>query len=158
MTKTEIIARVSALHPGYRIYGPYISADGRKRLTFRQIDDEGRVRKVGSRSFSMAWSRAKMTAKLNRLLLKSEEVDHKNEDYTNDEFSNLQVLTVEDHLRKSGAENTRRQSARTHEVCPCCEQKFLCRGDLKRAAEAKGRKPCCGRKCSSKMYAKNQYM
>lgn len=145
-----VLNKVAGFYPDYRVYGPYGSNDGRKRLTFREVDEGGMIRKAGSKSFSMAWSRALMIAKLDRLLSEDEEVDHINEDHTDDSVDNLQVLSYEEHKQKSGRENGARQNRRTLEVCPVCEKEFMCRGDSKRKALSLNRQPCCSRVCGSK--------
>ena len=114
MNTSKILAAVGRLHPGYRIYGPYGSADRRKYIVFHKLVN-GRVKR--SRCHSMSWARAKMIAKLNRRLKPYEEVDHKDADCSNDHYSNLQVLHVREHRRKTGQENSSR-STRTMEKCP----------------------------------------
>lgn len=144
--------------PGNKIYGPYVSnQDGRSRMTFRERRDDGKVIK-GGKSFSMSLARAKMTVKEGRILEDYEEVDHRDEDNTNDSDDNLQLLNTLVHNQKTAAEAFLSQNEKSTVSCPNCGDHFFCERSRKQAAESKGRKPCCSRHCSSALYARNQNM
>lgn len=145
------------LFPGKKVYGPYTDkTDGRSRVVLREIDDNGNTFR-GGKSSSMSLARAKMSVKENRILEAYEEVDHKDEDKTNDNIDNLQILHKYSHELKSAAESHLRTSQQTMEVCPNCLSDFFCESFRKKTAEQKGRSPCCSQSCSSLFYGENQY-
>lgn len=73
------------------IYGPYIGDDGRQRCVLYFED---------GKTSSKSYSRLLMEEKLGRLLLDGEEVDHKDDNNTNDDINNLQILTKLDNIAK----------------------------------------------------------
>lgn len=75
-----------------KTYGPYLRKDGRKHAII--IHDDG------SRQ-TRSWPRILMEQKLNRGLLDEETVDHIDNDFTNDSFDNLQLLTRKENVEKS---------------------------------------------------------
>lgn len=150
MNDLEIFEILSSIYAGFKIYGPYIGSDGRARVVFKEMM-EGKTSKAG-KTFSMAWARAKMTAKRGFKLGEEEEVDHIDEDPTNDDFKNLQILQDTEHRKKSVKNAPQCQSKRTLERCPSCGEFFSCRVFRKKIANKKGRQPCCSRSCSSKLY------
>ena len=66
-----------------KIYGPYTRKDGRKHI----------VKYKNGKRTTQSYPRYLMEQHLGRPLLDTEEVDHTDEDYTNDDINNLQLLT-----------------------------------------------------------------
>ena len=66
-----------------------------------------------------------MEQHLGRELLPEETVDHIDDDFTNDDLSNLQLLTLVENIKKQHERSPRK----IYEfICPCCEkpsQKYL---------------------------------
>ncbi len=90
--KASNVARILELYPEFHtVYGPYIRKDGRKIV----ILYDGRKRSARQ------LAKVKLEVKLGRRLYWDEEVDHIDEDPTNDKFSNLQALTKSENASKS---------------------------------------------------------
>jgi hypothetical protein len=154
----SLLKEVEQFFPNTKAYGPYISKqDGRSRITFREIRSDGLLIK-GGRSFTMSLARAKMTVKEQRILDNHEEVDHRDEDKTNDSDSNLQILNTQTHCNKTIGEIFVKRNEKPLVSCPNCLSDFFCSVDQIKVAESKGRQPCCSRYCSSALYARNQNM
>jgi hypothetical protein len=149
MTDKEILEKLRSICDVKKIYGPYTSKDGRKRIVFYKSDES---------TASMAWARAKVIAHEGRYLTDEEEVDHIDEDPTNDDISNLQILSLQEHREKSGRQTSLRTNKRTIEQCPYCSVEFECKAYRKLAAVEKNKFVCCSRSCASRLYGKNQYM
>ena len=78
-----------------RVLGPYVYPSGRlagRRYVIILNDD-------GSRQRQTLYSRWLMEQKLGRRLLRTEEVHHQNEDFTDDSLSNLEILPSGEHQR-----------------------------------------------------------
>lgn len=68
------------------------------------------------------YSRYLMAVKIGRILTKKEEVDHIDDDKTNDEISNLQVLTPKENAKKEGLARRLKPihgSLTTYRYCKC---------------------------------------
>lgn len=74
-----------------KIYGPYTRKDGRKHVILRK---DGKLQTI-------SYPRFLLEEKLGRKLLPEETVDHIDEDLSNDDLSNLQVLSRAENARKS---------------------------------------------------------
>ncbi|AUR82668.1 hypothetical protein NVP1026O_077 [Vibrio phage 1.026.O._10N.222.49.C7] len=113
-----------------------INSDGRRTLTLYNSDDD--------RS-STQYARYLLAVKLGRYLTKDETVDHIDDDKTNDDVSNLQLMSMVDNLKK-----------RTVYLEGLC---FICGTTIKRAkgsVRPKARQialiqgqSTCGRECRS---------
>lgn len=147
---------LAKLYPGFKVYGPYLGDDGRRRVVFKETND-GVVTRQGT-SFSMSYARAIMISIEGRILSPEEEVDHRDEDRSNDHPSNLRILSKDDHDIRSRISVSKNQSNRKLVTCPACLTAFMCPMYRIKAAETKGKKPCCSRSCSSRYYGSNQYM
>lgn len=89
-----------------------------------------------------------MELKLNRRLLPEETVDHIDGDYTNDESTNLQVLTRSEHAR----DDAWRLKEQTF-TCEVCKKIFTLSGKKLRNAYANRQRrdmvgPFCSRRCA----------
>ena len=89
------------LYPEYNVvYGPYKHKhDKRMRIILYKSGEKGKWRKI------LAYAKALMEIKLNRVLEKGEVVDHIDEDKTNDNIDNLQVLSNKENIIKSNKAN-----------------------------------------------------
>lgn len=122
-----------------KVYGPYTREDGRKHVIL--YDFEAGIRRTQS------YPRYLMEQHLGRPLEEYETVDHIDEDFTNDDISNLQLLSREENARKS-------MSFRPAEMgwftCPCCDKDF--EKELRTVRHNQGRKggagPFCSRSCA----------
>lgn len=81
----------------YCIYGPYKRKDGRKHIILRFKMGKG----CSGGNLTYSYSKFLLEMKIGRKLLKNETCDHKDEDFTNDSFDNLQVLTRKENINKS---------------------------------------------------------
>ena len=90
----------------------------------------------------------------NRELPEGFTIDHIDEDKTNDSIENLQVLSLNDNMRKNG--ETRTKKGELHitikVVCPICGKEF---NYLKRNISSHPN-PCCSRSCGYKKGVKTK--
>lgn len=121
-----------------KVYGPYLRKDGRKHVI--EVEENGKRRTV-------SYPKWLMEQKLGRRLDPDiETVDHIDEDFTNDSYDNLQIMTRLDNARKS------RKPPETYTfICPECgiqATKFMrdVRGNWKQGRQG----PFCSRKCAGK--------
>ncbi len=77
----------SVLYPNYKVYGPYTRKDKRKIV----------VLACGRHYLRLAYAKFLIQEHIGRVLNVDEEVDHKDEDKTNDSLDNLQVLPRKVH-------------------------------------------------------------
>ena len=128
-----------------KVYGPYLRQDGRKHVIL--INPETGKRKTQS------YPRYLMETHLGRPLLTSEEVDHIDNDFTNDSLDNLQILNK--------AENCQKEMSRPHRkakwysfVCPVClNDASISLSQYKSNQLKKGKSgPYCSRQCAGKLH------
>ncbi|MCY1288104.1 hypothetical protein D9M68_19690 [compost metagenome] len=101
----------------------------------------------------VSYARYLMAVKLGRFLDKSEHVDHKDEDKSNDHPDNLQILTQAEN-------NEKNQKARLKAIgkdsfwvilnCPECDSDFIRRPWSVNKAMSENKVLTCSRSCSSK--------
>lgn len=131
-------ARVLELYPGYsRVSKPYVGRDNRKRCSLSGS---------GLKSKTSQYARLLLEVKIGRRLKGDETVDHIDEDKTNDNLDNLQVLSRSENIRKS-------QSFRPEEkyfgFCPVCSNGFSKAMRNVRSNKKQGREgPFCSRNCA----------
>ncbi len=109
-------------------------ADGRRRM-FMYNPLSGKRR-------SITLARYRMSVMLGRKLRKDEEVDHKDDDFTNDRRSNLQILTPAQNRRK---EHLRRRGflwIETPQYCVICNDKFFRYREQKTCGDRDCRNQC----------------
>lgn len=121
-----------------RFNGPYLRPDGRKFIVV--------VRSSGGRSTTLL-SRFKMTLHLNRALSCDEEVDHRDEDKSNDALSNLQVLTKSRNAAKA---MRLKHGKRQKKQCKTCQREFS-------VSASRAHRKFCSNSCRSIFYGANQY-
>ena len=90
-------------------------SSGRKRVDLVNSTDD---------RTTIAYARYLVCVQLGYILSSEYEVDHIDSDCSNDEISNLQVLTKEDHMLKTAIENTSGRNVVTVK-CSCCGKDFL---------------------------------
>ena len=110
-----------------------ISKDGRKRIDL--------VNNSKDRT-TISYARYIMSVSLGCVLSKDYEVDHIDRDKTNDDISNLQVLSVEEHRQKTTKEMTTGRNL-LKLICPQCNVEFT-----REAYLVNVENPKCSRKCN----------
>ena len=102
---------------------PYASRY-RKGYLRRDSSGRGRVDLVNTSTdrTTVSYARYLVEVQMNAFIPAGYEVDHIDADCSNDDLSNLQVLTVEDHLKKSAKEREGR--AYSEFICPYCGTVF----------------------------------
>ena len=118
-----------------KIYGPYHRKDGRQHIVI--IHDDG-CRQTKS------YPKHLLEQKIGRELVGDETCDHKDEDFTNDNRSNLQVLTRSENASKSATK------AIGLFTCALCNTQFE-PSRHQRTARAKEKPgPFCSKSCATK--------
>lgn len=119
--------------------GPYIRPDGRRFVS---------IRYNSGKTSTTLLSRFKMTVHKGRPLKASEHVDHRDDDKTNDSFSNLQILT----LRQNSAKASAHKYGEPQETqCAKCGKTLI-----KSKSRLKPR-TFCSSSCRSLFYGANQF-
>lgn len=121
-----------------KVYGPYLREDGRKHVIL--IHDDG-TRKTKS------YPKFLLEQKLNRELGSDETCDHIDEDFSNDELDNLQVLTRLDNIKKH---TLTIPPAETHTfICPVCrDEATRILSEIRHNLNLGKSGPYCSRKCA----------
>lgn len=122
-----------------KVYGPYLRKDGRKHVVV--VHSDGRRQ-------TKSYPRYLMEQHLGRELLKTETVDHINNDFTDDRLENLQLLSLVDNAKKEMS-RPKRQAKLYKFTCPVClkdssKRLSLIKGNLKKGKSG----PFCSRKCA----------
>ena len=91
-----------------KIFGPYLRKDGRQHIVIQHED--GRLQ-------TKSYPKHLLEQKLGRELLGEETCDHVDENFTNDDLVNLQVLTRSENAAKA---MVGREVEMYHFVCPVC--------------------------------------
>jgi HNH endonuclease len=123
-----------------KVYGPYLRKDGRKHVVIVHAD--------GSKT-TKSYPRLIMENHLGRELTKDETVDHINNDFTDDRIENLQVLSLEDNVKKSFI-----PAIYLELTCKCCGKIFKRRKAV-HEYETKIRNkdgPYCSHRCVGKIH------
>ena len=119
--------------------GPYTRKDKRKHFVVYYSDGT-----KGSKSYPK-WL---LEQKLGRSLEHWETTDHVDEDKTNDELENLQVLSLSDNSKKHHLLNP---PELYYFFCPCCGNGSVKRMSRVRGSWNKGMDgPYCSRRCAGK--------
>lgn len=129
-----------------KIYGPYIRKDGRSHICI--VHDDGRKQ-------TKSYPRYLMEQHLNRELLPSEVIDHIDNDKTNNNISNLQILSNVDNIKKQHSLHPRK---RITFICPQCKQESTKWDNYTKGNRKKGKSgPYCSRSCAGKATYKNPH-
>lgn len=127
-----------------KVHGPYLRPDGRKHVVVMLNDGKRKT---------VSYPKFLMEQKLGRPLGKDETVDHKDRDFTNDSFDNLQVLTR--------GENSAKSALRMKDYfcdCPICGINFKAtNSQVKNTYLKDSAGPFCGKSCAGK-YGKSLQM
>jgi hypothetical protein len=138
----ELAKKLSEIYGcGVRLLGPYRCNDGRVRVDVCTPHERK----------TCQLARVKLEIKLKRKLEKGEEVDHIDEDKTNDDYDNLQLLTREGNISKSRRAGVEYE---THH-CKTCGTEVIRRTAYMR--QRRGRYVFCSCSCSSTYWKANQY-
>lgn len=118
--------------------------DGRRRVTLWR----------GSVRMGTTYARYLMSVKLGRFLTEEEHVDHKDEDKSNDDIDNLQILTPLQNVQKNNEFKAAQRKAAGILVvetikCDGCGNDFDKPSRNVRYARAKGWFQTCSRKCKA---------
>lgn len=90
--------KILELYPEYHtVHGPYVRKTDRRKIV---------ILYAGTRRTTRLLAKVKLEIKIGRRLRGKETVDHKDEDPTNDCYSNLQVLSRAENASKSSIGNT----------------------------------------------------
>ena len=139
MSKTKI-----NLQPPYAADWKYgylnINSEGRRTLTLYNSSKD--------RS-SCQYARYLKAVELGRYLTELEQVDHKDEDKTNDDLDNLQILTC--------VENNRKTFCKPPIICTCPNCGAIFESDKRKLAGKSPDEKCCSRKCGRAQSEKVRY-
>lgn len=124
---------------GRKVWGPYpYFTSGVKRLLVNLSD-------AGVMS-SMSYPRWLMECHLKRRLTSHETVDHIDNDATNNDITNLQLLSLPDNIRKS-----RKPISYIEFICPVCKVIATKRANYVRGNKKRGSAgPFCSRSCAGR--------
>ncbi len=130
------------MYDEYKIYGPYLSKDGRLRCILRK----------NNTNKTISYPKLIIENHLQRYLLDDETVDHIDGNPLNNDISNLQVLKRNIHCRLDAIRNYD-----IAVICKNCGKTFTITGNLVCGRNRKDRNQSgyfCSRQCSGK-YGKN---
>ena len=131
-----------------KIYGPYTRKDGRQHI----------IKYENGKRTTQSYPRYLMEQKLGRELLPNEEVDHIDDDFTNNDIDNLQILTGTANKKKEMAREHRKAKL-YHGVCSVCGASFTKPLHYVKHNQGSNKKagPFCSRSCAGKHNAAIQY-
>jgi len=128
------------LYENYKIYGPYLRQDGRKHVIAYNSTKQERK--------TISYPKYLLEKKLNRYLEYNETVDHIDGNLTNDNLSNLQILSLADNIRKSTIIYKDTMKAK----CIRCDLIIILdrkQQEYSRSNKKRGKKgPFCSKRCS----------
>ena len=107
----------------YKAGYTHVSSEGRRYIT---------LRKFNGGIDGTSYARYLMSVKLGRFLTNQEEVDHIDENRTNDDINNLQILTPEQNREKQRLHYINNVQQKFDLACPYCGKDFtLTERDMK---------------------------
>lgn len=93
-----MLEEILKLYPDYdSVLGPYTRPDKRMHIVLNKTKQPHKLGKLKT----ISYPKALMEIKLKRRLLDNETVDHIDEDKTNNDIDNLQVLTRRENIEKA---------------------------------------------------------
>lgn len=148
--------KLLALYPAYdRVTGPYQRKDGRKHIC---LNNSSKSKGDPLKTRTLSYPKALMEVKENRRLNENETVDHKDEDYTNDNLDNLQILSRTENAIKTFKSNPERAQKWFIGICPTCNNEFTKQENYVKHNRKQGKVgPFCSRSCAGK-YSKEVQM
>lgn len=133
-----------SVHDDCEIHGPYFH-HGRWLVGMHYFD---------GRTTTMPYSRYLMEEHIGRKLDSDEHVHHIDGDRENNDISNLEVISKEDHIKYHSDEM---RSEPQEFTCPRCGKKFELSGDKLRNAKSNSKRghkgPFCSRSCAAQYAA-----
>lgn len=100
---------------------------------------------------TLSYARYLMSCSVGRILDKNEEVDHIDNDKSNDDITNLQILSKEENKKKQEDYNRSLNPIKISLPCSHCGNIFEYPANNYRYHTKRGRKSfCCSRSCSTK--------
>jgi len=124
-----------------KVYGPYTRPDGRKHVIhYDEITGKRRTQ---------SYPRYLMEQYLGSELTTDEQVDHINNDHTDNRIENLQLLT-----KQANNEKSRQYAEMLLFECPVCGDEFLRKASSYRYHQEKKGKagPYCSKSCMGKIH------
>ena len=122
-----------------KIYGPYLRKDGRQHVI---LVDNGKKKTV-------SYGKYLLEQKIGRSLESHETCDHIDGDFTNNDLTNLQVLSRRDNILKYAAENPKEV---VECKCKMCGKKFSREARYVRGNKKQGKSgPYCSKSCGGKV-------
>ena len=130
---------------------------------------DGRYRAYNKTTHKVtSYPRILMEAILGRSLLPTEDVHHKDEDYTNNNLDNLEVIDHRKHASQHGLSDKNRKYYDRTMKCPVCNQLFVWTAKQQSSYNSKTRltettrkfsrqPPCCSKHCAGVLAASIQY-
>jgi hypothetical protein len=133
-------SKLLELYPEYdKLNGPYIRKDGRKHIV---LNNSSLPKGSENKLKTISYPKALVEIREGRRLNKDETVDHDDQDFTNDELSNLIIRDRVDHCKLDA-----RRRKEIHGNCIWCGN-----GLILTRSQLDGRSvgPFCSKKCSGK--------
>lgn len=128
------------LYPQYdKVYGPYTSKDGRKRIVLKKTGCRDGV------STTISYPKALKEIQDGRRLSENETVDHKDRDFANNDPENLNVLDRQIH---ASLDSVRVQVDPVN--CPTCGTSFIPNKNQIKSRSSDKAGPFCSRSCVGK--------
>ena len=128
------------IYENCKIYGPYTRKDGRQHICIVLSD---------KRKITVSYPKYLMEKHLNRQLRKDETVDHIDRNFNNNEISNLQILSRQEHCSLDAIRDKEQKFN-----CEYCGIEFILLGkklnDAKQNRMKGSKGPFCGKICAGK--------
>lgn len=105
---------------------------------------------LNGKRITQSYPRYIMEKILDRKLLPEEEVDHKDNNYTNNSIFNYQIITKLNNIQKEYIRSGRTQKMSEH-ICPECNTLFFKKENIIKHNLKQGKAgPFCSRSCAGK--------
>ena len=136
-------------YDNYYLYIVFHKGENRNYANLIPID-----KSRGLKRKTISYARYLVSVKEKRILSKTEHVDHKDNDKTNDDIDNLQILTLSENNKKEAKRHGKKYVMLK---CPNCNRIFEREKRQTHLQKKKNRYTACGRTCSSTFGAKLQH-
>ena len=137
MVKIEIVGPYATL---YRVGYVRTDSTGRRRLDLKNSNLD---------RTTITYAKYLMSIRIGRFIDENiEQVDHIDNDRTNDDIENLQILTISEHINKSKTE----RNGRTYIKCVCAYCNCEFERELRQMYK-NYKNTFCSRSCNGKYYA-----